>query len=129
MVGEADLVFYYYESLRAVQISAQNFSSFLDEIVKGEIEQVTETVMMPGSLFTEYPPIWKRRTYQELTLVGHSEGAVVVRRALLDRLAALERKVASELRLTLCPTKSGNRFEETGVTVFDVSTTYLRAHA
>jgi hypothetical protein len=94
---ETDLVFYNYESRRAIQISAQDFSRFLDDIVKGEIERITITDFIPRTLFAGHTPVWNKRTYKELILVAHSEGAVVIRRSLLDGLAALERQVAAEL--------------------------------
>jgi pimeloyl-ACP methyl ester carboxylesterase len=83
----ATLFFYAYNSTgRAIHVNAARLRSFLDAILispaaEGHEARLAERKSAEGA--------WK---YKKLLLVGHSEGAVVIRRMILDKMEALERR-------------------------------------
>lgn len=108
-----DLFFYKYDSRRPIGISAQDFSSFLGAVLKGDLEDIAPTDFLPPTFITQSPPsVWKKRSYQSLLLVAHSEGGVVIRRALLDTLADIERQAQSEIGEDGSESKLGDLVKE-----------------
>lgn len=95
--GSTDLFFYEYDSRRPILVSAQDFSAFVNTVLEGDIERIAPTRPVLESMFSLPVSGWNKRLYSSLLLIAHSEGGVVIRRALLDRLGALEREVESEL--------------------------------
>jgi pimeloyl-ACP methyl ester carboxylesterase len=77
---KCDLFFYSYESLRTpIGVNAQTLGRFLDHVLSND---ATGSPRFPTS---------SRTSHTRLIFVGHSEGAVVIRRLLLDRLNAIEK--------------------------------------
>ncbi len=78
-----DLLFYGYEAkVTAPSTSGGLFRQFLDRLLSPDLDMVNDSL-------EQYAPELKRRTrqfdFKKLTLVAHSMGAPVVRRALLDK--------------------------------------------
>lgn len=92
-----DLFFYSYDSRRPVQVTSQDFSSFLQTVITGEIDEIAPSDFPFKPKFLETPLRWETHHYKQLHLLGHSEGAVVIRRAILDRLLSLERAARNKL--------------------------------
>lgn len=88
----SDLYFYSYESSRATLINAQRFSSFITDILIAKDLSVIapSDFPFPLSFIKDRPK--EPRTYSRLVLAAHSEGAVVIRRSILDRLRKIELK-------------------------------------
>lgn len=77
---KADLFFYSYESLRTpIGVNARRLEKFVDHILSND---ATGSPLFPS---------WNGNPHAKLILVGHSEGAVVIRRWLLDRFGRIER--------------------------------------
>jgi len=85
-----DLFFYSYRSRRPIEVSAQDFTSFLDIVIKGEVDQIAPAEFPFKPTFLEVPALLPTRHYKRLHLLAHSEGAVVIRRAIADRLLSYE---------------------------------------
>jgi pimeloyl-ACP methyl ester carboxylesterase len=94
---ETDLFFYTYNSHRAVQINAQDFSDFMDAIIQGDIGKIApaESPSLPTLIEKTIP--WSPRQYRQVYVLAHSEGAVVARRAILDRSLEIRRTVMDDL--------------------------------
>jgi hypothetical protein len=77
---QADLFFYSYESLRTpILANAEEFERFVLHILSSD---ATEAVRFPART---------GKPHSKLVLVGHSEGAVVIRRWLLDCFMRIEK--------------------------------------
>jgi hypothetical protein len=77
---KCDLFFYSYESMRtAIGVNAQTFGKFIDHVLS---KDATGSPRFPAS---------SGEPHARLVFVGHSEGAVVIRRLVLDRLNAIEK--------------------------------------
>jgi len=77
----ADLFFYAYESLRTpIGYNATIFASFIGDILYKSVDET-------APCFSESIG----RSYKRLLFVGHSEGAVVIRRMILDHFNALKK--------------------------------------
>jgi hypothetical protein len=80
-----DLFFYSYESLRTpIGVNAQTLGRFIDHIVSND---ATGSPRFPAS---------SGAAHTRLIFVGHSEGAVVIRKLILDRLKAIEKANAND---------------------------------
>lgn len=86
---DSDLFFYKYDSIRrAILYNATEFRKFLMKILSGTPSPTAE--FRPDT----------RWMYRKLLLVGHSEGGVVIRQTVLDRLTAMKKYAESTGRPT-----------------------------
>jgi len=77
-----DLFFYSYESLKTpIGVNAHRLRSFLKDVLSSSNLREIKPIDGAQPTFT-----WGSSDYQILFCVGHSEGAVVIRRMILDRL-------------------------------------------
>jgi hypothetical protein len=80
--NKADLFFYAYESLHTpIGYNATIFDSFVGHILSKSTGEGSDPCFSKSI----------GRSYKELLFVGHSEGAVVIRRMILDRFNAIKR--------------------------------------
>ncbi len=105
--SKQDLFFFTYKSFRdAIEISARGLMSFLDQIFPSppdNILSILRNVRAPQSLMPLNSPA---RTYRRLVLVGHSEGGLVIRKAVA--IAEKEPNPISKAKLVLfAPAISG----------------------
>jgi pimeloyl-ACP methyl ester carboxylesterase len=85
---EATLFFYSYESTRKpIHFNATRLRMFLDAILIPAVEKVDN-----ARLAKRKRAVQGERNYSKLLLVGHSEGAVLIRRMILNKMEALEKK-------------------------------------
>ena len=92
---KCDLFFYSYESLRTpIGVNAQTLGKFVDHILS---KDATGSPRFPAS---------SGESHARLIFVGHSEGAVVIRRLLIDRLNTIEKANAHKDDLVLKAAKA-----------------------
>jgi hypothetical protein len=85
----AALFFYKYDSTRTpIRVNATRLRDFITVILGPPTEPRPEGDDAPGASADNQPG----RTYESLVLAGHSEGAVVIRRMVLDRVEALVKR-------------------------------------
>jgi hypothetical protein len=86
----ATLFFYSYDSIRTpINVNAVRLREFLTVILSVPDVKVNRTSGRLKAARQGINNLWK---YKNLLLVGHSEGAVVIRRMILNELEALERE-------------------------------------
>jgi hypothetical protein len=88
---QCNLFFFSYDSIRTpVGVNGERLGSFVEDVVQGRCfrqsrnSQPIQPAVEPKSPFI-----------RKLIFVGHSEGAVVIRRMILDRFGKLKRRVTS----------------------------------
>ncbi|SRR6266446_51303 len=92
---KCDLFFYSYESLRTpIGVNAQRLGKFVDYILS---KDATGSLRFPAS---------SGKSHARLIFVGHSEGAVVIRRLVLDRLNKIEKANSHKRNLILKAAKA-----------------------
>jgi hypothetical protein len=94
--NRSDIFFFSYDSVRTpIGVNAQRLASFLDEVLKpahSDESVVSGTIQSPDpGLASEH---LARSKVRNLVWAAHSEGAVVIRRLILDRFATLMRREA-----------------------------------
>ena len=89
----SDLFFYSYESRwTPIGVNAQRLALFLHEILNSSSLRETNPANFLPQTGQSLPSFtWGSSTYRDLLCVGHSEGAVLIRRIVLDRLNELKR--------------------------------------
>ncbi|HZE79470.1 MAG TPA: hypothetical protein VE604_01135 [Candidatus Polarisedimenticolia bacterium] len=91
----SDMFFYSYDSRRAIQVNAQDFSRFAEYILSAKDLSIIAPSNFPFPLSFVKEIYKEPRSYSRLVFVAHSEGAVVVRRSILDKLRKIENSDSS----------------------------------
>jgi hypothetical protein len=92
---KCDLFFYSYESLRTpIGLNAQTLGRFVEHVLS---KDATGSPRFPSST---------GQSHTRLIFVGHSEGAVLIRRLILDRLNAIQKANAYKNNLVQKATKA-----------------------
>jgi len=89
----SDLFFYSYDSVKTpVGVNAEKLASFLNDVLyQPTLREIRPADFLPQSGASMESFNWGTSNYKNLVCAGHSEGAVLIRRLVLDRFYFLKK--------------------------------------
>jgi hypothetical protein len=90
---DSDLFFYSYDSIKTpIRVNAVRLRSFLETISESNTLHDMIVACAKSNESVDKAFRWGSSKYTKLVLVGHSEGAVIIRRLVLDRFEKLKKE-------------------------------------